>query len=386
MDSAICLHNATVLTGFSVMPDCAVYIKRNKIADVYNETRFHQKKFAKNVKMIDMKGSYILPGFIDTHIHGIGGYSTADGNSKSILKMSDILAQYGVTSFIPTISAAPEKEFIKRIKAIVSVMGKEKGAHILGIHLEGPFLSSERIGAQEKDGISPVDFNYFKRILSAAKGTIINMTIAPELKNMRELALKAIEAGITLQAGHTNATYEQMIEAMQAGVFHSTHMFNAMRPLHHREPGTVGAILTHPEISCEIIGDGIHVHPKLLKLLTQCKPISQLALITDCLKYAKTQIPENLNIYFDKCFKRKSDDVIMGSGITMLDGFQNLLKFGLSLENAVQMATCNPARIMRQYGIGSIIPNYDADLIVLDKDFNLQMTIIGGKIQKNKIS
>lgn len=382
MDNILCLHNATVLTGFSSMKNCAVYIKKNKIADVYNESRFQQKNFSSHVKMIDLQGCYIMPGFIDEHIHGIGGYSTDEGETKSILKMSKILLTYGVTSFIPTINTAPEKILIKRINAIVSAIGKEEGAKILGIHLEGPFLSPEKIGGQSAEGISPVDLNYLKRLLKAGKGHIINMTVAPELKHMRELALKCLEAGIILQAGHTNATYEQMLEGMQAGIFHATHMFNAMRPMHHREPGTVGAILAHPEVSCEIIGDGIHVHPDLVRLLTQCKQSNQLVLITDSLKYTKKIIPEDVDLYCDKCFKRKSDDTIMGSCITMLDGFKNLIQFGIPLEKAVQMATANPARIMRQSNIGSIIPNYDADLIVLDEEFNLKMTIIKGKIIK----
>jgi N-acetylglucosamine-6-phosphate deacetylase len=382
MDNAICLHNTTLLTGFSTMRNCAVYIKNKKIANIYNNHRFTQKKFAKNVKLIKCDDCYVLPGFIDEHIHGIGGYSTDDGETKSILKMSEILPSYGVTSFIPTINTAPEKILIKRIKAIVSAMGKEKGARILGIHLEGPFLSAEKIGGQEKEGISGVDLNYLKRLINAGKGKILNMTVAPEIKHMRELALKCLEEGIILQAGHTNATYEQMIEGMQAGIFHSTHMFNAMRSLHHREPGTVGAILTHPEISCEIIGDGIHVHPDLVKLLAQYKQSNQIVLITDSLKYTKERIPEDIDLYCEQCFKRKSDNTIMGSCITMLEGFKNLIKFGIPIEKAVQMATINPARIMRQQNIGSIIPNYNADLIVLDKNFNLKMTIINGKIIK----
>ena len=150
MRSAVCLHNATLLTGFSEMSNCAVYIKKDKIADIYSETRFAQKKFGSDVKMIDVKGSYIAPGFIDTHIHGIGGYSTDDASIRSILKMSKFLTQFGVTSFIPTICASPEKELMEKIKAILSAMGKEKGARILGIHLEGPFISQEKIGGQEK--------------------------------------------------------------------------------------------------------------------------------------------------------------------------------------------------------------------------------------------
>lgn len=384
MDTAICLHNANVLTGFSVMQNCAVYIKNDKIADVYSEQRFQQKKFSPKVKIINVNGAYIAPGFIDTHIHGIGGFSADDADSKSILKMSDILASYGVTSFIPTIGATPEKQLMPKIKAVLKAMGREKGAHILGIHLEGPFLSPERIGGQEQEGISPVDLAYMERIYKTAKGKIINMTVAPELKGMRDLALYCIEKGIILQAGHTNATYEQMIEGMQANIMHVTHMFNAMRPLHHREPGTVGAALTHPEISCEIIGDGVHVNPNLIQLLMKSKPLSQLVLITDSLKYAKAEIPADADFYFDQCFKRKADNVIIGSGITMLDGFKNLVSYGIPPEKAIRMASVNPAKIMQQPHKGLIIPGYDADLVVFNQDFDIIHTIIDGQFLKEK--
>lgn len=384
MDTAICLHNANVLTGFSVMQNCAVYIKNDKIADVYSEQRFQQKKFSPKVKIINVNEAYIAPGFIDTHIHGIGGFSADDADSKSILKMSDILASYGVTSFIPTIGATPEKQLMPKIKAVLKAMGREKGAHILGIHLEGPFLSPERIGGQEQEGISPVDLAYMERIYKTAKGKIINMTVAPELKGMRDLALYCIEKGIILQAGHTNATYDQMIEGMQANIMHVTHMFNAMRPLHHREPGTVGAALTHPEISCEIIGDGVHVNPNLIQLLMKSKPLSQLVLITDSLKYAKAEIPADADFYFDQCFKRKADNVIIGSGITMLDGFKNLVSYGIPPEKAIRMASVNPAKIMQQPHKGLIIPGYDADLVVFNQDFDIIHTIIDGQFLKEK--
>ena len=216
MNSAICLHNATVLTGLSIMEKCAVYIKNDRVADVYNEERFKKKKFSPKVKIIDVNGAYVLPGFIDTHIHGIGGFGADDADYKSILKMSEVLARYGVTSFIPTCCTDTEEKLLKKIKAIVKAMGKEKGAKILGIHLEGPFLSPERIGAQSKEGISSVDMKLMEHLWKASKGKLINMTVAPELKGMRELALYCINKGIILQAGHTNATYDQMIEGMQA--------------------------------------------------------------------------------------------------------------------------------------------------------------------------
>lgn len=382
MSKAICIHNATLLTGYSEMKDCAVYIKENKIVDVFSETRFKQKTFGSNVKIIDAQEAYVAPGFIDTHIHGIGGYSTDDADYKSILKMSEVLAKDGITSFIPTISASPEKELYAKMKAILKAIGKEKGAHILGMHLEGPFLSPERIGGQLASGISPVDMKYMQKIYAVSKGKIINMTVAPELKNMRELALYCVGKGIILQAGHTNATYDQMVEGMQANIMHVTHLFNAMRPLHHRDPGAVGAALIHPEMSCEIIGDGIHVNPHLISLLMKSKPLSQLVLISDALKPAKTVLSEDSELYFDKCFHRKSDGVIVGSAISLLDGFKNLVSFGIPREKAIRMASGNPAQIMKQNTKGIIAPGYDADLIIIDKDFNIIQTVINGKFCK----
>ena len=382
MKTAICLHNATVLTGLSVMHNCAVYIKNSQIADVYNEKRFKQKVFSPKVKIIDVKGAYVMPGMIDTHIHGIGGKGADDADSASILHMSKVLPQYGVTSFIPTCCTAPEAELTKKIKAIVKASGHESGANILGIHLEGPFLSPERIGAQSADGIFPVDLGLMERLYKASKGKLINMTVAPELSKMRELALYCNEKNIILQAGHTDATYDQMLEGMQANIMHVTHLFNAMRPLHHREPGVVGAALIHPEISCEIIGDGVHVNPHLIELLTKYKPISQIVLITDALSPAKTDMSHFEELYLDKCFYRKEDNVINGSAISMLDGFKNLISWGIPIEKAVRMASTNPAQIMKQKNKGMLLPGYDADVIVLDKDLNLIHTIINGQFVK----
>ena len=382
MANEICLHNATVLTGSTIMENCAVHILGNTIVDVYNEKRFHQKNFSPKTNIINVKKAFIAPGFIDTHIHGIGGFGANDCSTSSILKMSEQLCKYGVTSFIPTIAAAPEEETIKAIKAIVKACGKEKGAKILGIHLEGPFISKERIGGQIQNGLSPVNIDLMEKFWKASNGKIINMTVAPELPNMRQLALYCIQKGIILQAGHTNATYEQMVEGMQAGIMHVTHIFNAMRPLHHREPGVVGAALIHPELSCEIIGDGIHVNPHLITLLMKCKPLNQLVLITDSLKPSKTSSCQTDELYFDKCFRRKTDNIIVGSGISMLDGFKNLVSWGVPIEKAVRISSSNPARIMKQEKKGLIMPGFDADIIVFNKKFEILHTIINGKLIK----
>ena len=163
---------------------------------------------------------------------------------------------------------------------------------------------------------------------------------------------------------------------------HVTHLFNAMSRMHHRNPGTVGAVFIHPEISCEIIADGIHINPDIIKFLLRCKPIDRLVLVTDSLKPTEQKkgplIANGDEVYLDECFYRKSDNVIAGSAMTMLKGVKNLVSFGLSLEQAVQMSSLNPARIMKQEHLGLIAPGYDADLVVFDKNFNNLYTIIGG--------
>ena len=379
---SICLHNGTILNGFSVMENCAVLIEDGKVSDVFSEKRFVQKRFDSSTKIIDVNGSYISPGFIDTHIHGFNGHGTEDASVDSIIAMSEDLAGYGVTAFNPTLYSSEESVFINEIKAVTKAMGKESGARIMGIHLEGPFVSPEKAGVQRMETIRAVDIEMMHRLWDASGGKIINVTVAPELKGMRELALFCIKKGIVLQAGHTNAMYENMVEGMQVGILHSTHLFNAMSQMHHRNPGAVGAVLIHPEMSCEIIADGIHINPNIIKFLLRCKPIDRLVLVTDSLKpteQKKTPLYANgEEVYLDECFYRKSDNVIAGSAMTMLKGVKNLVSFGLTLEQAIQMASANPASIMKQEDLGLIAPGYDADITVFDKHFNNLYTIIQG--------
>ncbi len=386
MQNSICIHNATVFNGYTQMKNCAVLIKKDKIVDVFNEERFLQKKLPSDALIIDAQGAYVTPGLIDTHIHGIGGFGTEDGTQNSILKMSEALPQYGVTSFIPTLYAGSKQKMLKSIKAVVAAMGKEKGARILGVHLEGPFISKKRLGVQKPSDVSEVDLKLMKDFWTASKGHIVNMTVAPELKGMRELALYAVSKGIVLQAGHTNATYEQMVEGMQARIFHVTHLFNAMSRMHHRDPGVVGAVFIHPELSCEVIADGIHINPEIIKFLLTCKSLDKVVLVTDSLKptMQKTRplVANGEEVYLDKCFYRKSDDAIAGSALTMIESVKNIVSYGFHLEQAIHMASTNPARIMKQEHSGIIAPGYDADLLILSEKLDVLYTIIGGKIYK----
>jgi N-acetylglucosamine-6-phosphate deacetylase len=214
------------------------------------------------------------------------------------------------------------------------------------------------------------------------------MTVAPELKGMRELALFCLKKGIVLQAGHTNAKYENMVEGMQAGILHSTHLFNAMSRMEHRNPNAVGAVLIHPEMSCEIIADGFHIHPDLYKLLLRDKSIDRIVLITDALKPTEQAAGPFLAngeevIFCDGVFRRKADNVMAGSALTMIKGVQNLVNYGFGLEDAVKTASFNPAQVMRYRNKGAIIPGYDADLVVFSRNFKMMAVIARGIVKKN---
>jgi N-acetylglucosamine-6-phosphate deacetylase len=376
------------MTGFAVMEKCAVMIEDGVIVDVFSHRRFEQRHFGPDTQLIDVEGTFIAPGFIDTHIHGFGGFGTEDVSVESVLEMSKLLGQYGVTAFNPTLYPSESNVMLEAVSRLSGAFGKETGARIMGMHLEGPFISPERLGVQKPETIKPVDIQFMDQLWQASCGHIVNMTVAPELKGMREMALYCIKKGIILQAGHTNAQYENMVEGMQAGILHSTHLFNAMSRMDHRNPGAVGAILIHPEISCEIIADGRHVHPDLFRFLQRDKPLDKIVLVTDGLKPTEQREGPFLAngeevIFHDGVFHRKVDDVIAGSALTMIGGVKNLVSFGFSLEAAVKTATINPAQVMRYTRKGAIVPGYDADVIVFDKQFNILLVIINGIIKKN---
>lgn len=388
--ASIVIHNGELLPGYARMPRSAVLIEEGRIADVFSERRFEQKHFPPGTRIYDAGGAYIAPGLIDSHIHGFAGYGTEDLSSEAILAMSEELGGYGVTAFCPTIYPMSEPDMTAAIEACVEASGRERGARILGIHLEGPFISPARLGVQRPEFVRPVDLDLMERLYQAGKGLIRNMTVAPEIKGMRELALYCLKRGIVLQAGHTDASYENMLEGMQAGILHSTHFFNAMSRLHHRDPGAVGAIMIHSELSCEIIADGKHVHPGLIKLLMRDKPSSKVVLVTDSLKPTEQRnCPLFANreevVLRDGIFHRVADDVIAGSALTMMRGLENLVAWGTPIENAVEMASTNPARILGLGQRGLLVPGWEGDLVVFDAAYRVLASMVGGVFVRNEL-
>ncbi|MBN2781328.1 MAG: N-acetylglucosamine-6-phosphate deacetylase [Candidatus Marinimicrobia bacterium] len=389
MSKTICLRNGTVFTGIAIVPHTSVIIEDNKIADVISNDKLKKMNLPKDTTMIYVNGAYIAPGFIDTHIHGIHGYDTSEASVDSILEMSKALVNYGVTGFCPTLYPQDEKTFIQCIEAIRDAMGKEEGAKIYGMNLEGPFISREKHGALDPKFMKPVDMESMEAYYKASGGNITIMTVAPELEGMHELALYCAKHGIVMAAGHSNATYEDMMEGVKSGILHSTHFFNAMRRLHHRDPGVVGAIMIYPNIACEIIADGYHIHPAIVKLLQRVKPIHKIVLVTDSLRptgQMTGKLTANHEEVFlrDGLFVRKEDETIAGSALTMITGVRNLVEdMNIPLEDALRMASCNPATVIsKQIETGYIMPGREADIVVFDENYDIKLTMVHGEIKK----
>lgn len=327
--------------------------------------------------VLDGTGLIAVPGFIDTHIHGFGGYGTEDCSPDSILAMSRLLLDVGVTSFFPTVYTDREEKMIAAIRAIASAYGREEGAAIAGIHVEGPFISKDKIGAQASEGRRDPDITLMRRLIDAGSGLIKAMTIAPELHGSGKIAEIAEQNGIILLIGHTNASYDEAKAAMHLGIHHATHMYNAMSGLNHRNPGAAGCILMHEDFSAEIIADGIHVNKDLSAFTIRVKGRDNTVLITDSLKptgqkegpfYANG---EEVILKDGAWVSKKNPELLEGSALTMHKAFCNGISWGLPIEYMVAASSSNPARIYGIGNIGNIEYGKLADFLLLDRNMNI---------------
>ncbi|WP_428054111.1 N-acetylglucosamine-6-phosphate deacetylase [Candidatus Avelusimicrobium stercoris] len=339
-----------------------------------------------NVPVFNAQGALAVPGFIDPHIHGFAGHGPENAAPEDLLEMSKQLAQYGVSAFCPTLYCARPHEMESLLKTLLPALGKETGAQIIGFHLEGPFISPKKPGVMKPQDIVPPQLADMERLYEAAQGHITNITLAPELPGISPIIDFCLAHGILVQGGHTNATYDEFLRGAQQGVKHATHLFNAMSGFNHRAPGAAGAVLMHPEISCEIIADGVHVHPDVVGFLRQVKPLENIVAITDALKpTGLTDGPFIANgeevILDGGVWKRKTDKVIAGSALTMAQAFKNLVAFGYTPAEAVQLTSTNAARLLDVSNKGRLEEGFAADIVLLDPQLNLQAVFLGGKKQ-----
>ncbi len=347
-----------IVTATTVLKNYSLEIADGKIVHIVPEnTPAPQERWA-------------LPCFVDTHIHGMGGFGPEQGTPQALLNMSAVLARQGVRAFCPTLYCARPGNMAAQLRALVPALGKETGAKIIGFHVEGPFISPDKPGVMKPQDIAPAHLNDFKQIYQAAQGHISIVTLAPEVPGILPIIEFCHAHHILVQAGHTNATYVQMQQAFAHGVRRVTHWGNAMRGLHQREPGTLGAALLNPEISCEVIADGKHVHPALLSLLKQVKPLSQITAVTDALlPTGQAKGPFFANgeevVLQEDVWKRKADGVTAGSALTMSGAVTCLRKAGYSWPDIVACTSTNAAQLL-QIPIEELLENNPANLVICD--------------------
>ncbi len=336
-------------------------------------------------RRIDASGRYVLPGFIDVHVHGAVGCDTMDGSPESLCKMARYYAQHGTTAFLPTTWTESRSKTMAALQAVAEVMGRPTGgAAILGAHMEGPYINPEKRGAQDPRHVRRADVEEATAFLDT--GVVRLIALAPEFSENQWLIEHAAARGIVVSAAHTQAGPEDIDRAVALGLRQATHTFNAMDGLHHRKPGTVGAVLTNDAVICELIADGVHVHPLVMKLVVRAKGLDKVILVTDAVSPAG--MPDGDYLFEDRPVVVREgrvllpDGTIAGSTLVMDEGLRQIMRAaGLSLSQAWPLVSLNAAR---QLGIadrkGRLAEGCDADIVLLDADYQVQMTMVGGEV------
>lgn len=332
-------------------------------------------------EVIDAMGNYISPGFIDIHIHGSNGSDTMDGTIEALKIISNTVMNYGTTGFLPTTMTMDISSIYTALDTVKKALKMDlEGAQILGVHLEGPFISEKYKGAQREDFILKPDYAYIEEYIDIIK----IITIAPEIEGSIDF-IETIkkESNTTLSIGHSGASYEEAMAAIKAGISHCTHIFNAMTPLHHRNPGVVAATF-NSDITCELIADKIHVHPELFKLIFNIKGEDKLVLVTDairasCMKDGCYDLGgQTVQVREGKA--QLANGTLAGSLLTLNIAVKNFIEVtDAPIHQVIKLVSLNPARVI---GIddkkGSIEIGKDADIIIFDENINVKMVFIAG--------
>lgn len=334
----------------------------------------------------------VLPGFIDEHIHGAGGADAMDAKPEALDRMSATLAKEGTTAFLATTMTQSKETIGHALGAVKSYMqaGKYTGAELIGIHLEGPFISSGFIGAQPPEYIQSPTVDRFEEYQTAADGQIKMVSLAPEVEGAYELISYLKKHGVAASAGHSGAGHDEMMHAVECGLSSVTHTYNAQSGIHHREIGVVGTAMMCDELYTELICDTIHVSAPAIRLMLKNKPKDKVILITDSMraKGLADGVSElgGQTVYVKNGEARLENGALAGSVLRMNDAIRNLVtKIGVPLETAVDFATINPAKHLGiDHERGSIAVGKRADFTVLDQDFNVLLTIVDGEIVYQK--
>ncbi len=386
--------NGVVVLNETVLFKSDVLVKDGKIAEVGPDLRR-----PRDAELIDATGHNIAPGFIDLHVHGAAGQMFEFADAEGYSKIAASLAKFGTTGFLATLAAMPHEQTLAAIKTVREFSRNAAGAKMLGIHMEGPYLNPEMAGAQIVAAMRRPSPEETREYIEAAGGLLKIMTLAPELDGALEAISALKQTGVVAAVGHSNATFQQIRDALSAGLTHVSHTFNAMRGLHHREPGALGAALTMDHLSTEVICDGHHVSPAAVSVLMRCKPRNKVVLITDAV--AALGLPEGDHEFLgmpvsvkEGVVRLKETGGLAGSVLTLNKAVKNVFQWfssipfaNISLREAFLMASLNPATAM---GIadskGQIAIGKDADIILVDEHFDVTLTMVEGRTVYSKIA
>jgi N-acetylglucosamine-6-phosphate deacetylase len=377
----IAIKNGRVVTPLEVFEEADVLIEDGRIAAVGPGVAQ-----GAGGESIDAAGSIVAPGYVDVHVHGSAGHDAMDGTREAIEGMAKFFATRGVTSFCPTTLTQAAEDIMAAVRAVQDCMDRpiEGGAQPLGVHLEGPCIDAGKKGAQPEEHVRTAAALDYKKLFSL--GNIRLITLAPEIEENKDLIAFARSQGAAAVVGHSAATYEEMVEAVKLGVNHATHTFNQMEGIHHRKPGTAGAVLVLDEIYAEFIADGVHLHPAIVNMIVRLKGPDKALLITDAIRGAGMRDGEyelgGQSIVVKEGAVRLADGTLAGSCLSMDRGVRNIRDFtGLPLKECLQMATLTPARSIGVAGRkGSLEPGKDADVVILTPDLEVKATVVMGQV------
>jgi N-acetylglucosamine-6-phosphate deacetylase len=378
---AILIKNGDLYAPGNLIKNGAVLVENNIILAVGESDKLQPPN---GTQIINAGGNKIIPGLIDTHIHGAGGF---DMTGSGVKGAADYLVQFGITSFLATTHfLISHDELLNAVAEIANeIESSPRGAHILGIHMEGPWIAADRSPTSSPALCYPISQQDVQEFQHAAGNYVRMVTFAPELVGALDVIPWLRKNNVIPSVGHTNADYHTVQKAVSLGLNHSTHTFNAMQPMHHRNPGTVGAILDFPEITAEMIADGFHIQPPIMRLLIKAKGIEKVCLVSDAVPLAGLSAGTHIHWHG---FDISTDGEISTLPDGRPAGAYKLLNQELkvlvesktaSFEDALTMASRVPAEML---GIrkGRIIPGFDADLVILNDHYMPELTMVAGKV------
>ena len=372
--TTILLHTAKAITPAAEISDAGILICDGVIEAVGARADVSLPAGAIEIKATDQ---IAVPGFIDVHIHGAGGRDVMEGSNEALSTVARTVAKRGTTSMVATTVTAAPDDIVRSVEGIASFITNQHRsgdprAEVLGIHYEGPFISSVRRGVHPKEWVTLPNRELLDRMVTAAAGKARILTIAPELLGAMPCIDAARNAGIVVAMGHTDATYEQARAAIAHGAHHAVHVYNAMRPFSHRDSGVIGAVLTSPEVSAELIADGVHVEEAAMRVLLQAKGVNCVILVSDGI--SATGMPDGqyslgkFDVKVVNGVARNSEGNLAGSTLTLDRALRNIVRMGWPLGDTVRMLTANPARLLGlEFKKGALRTGADADIVLLNE-------------------